>query len=107
VVFESGLPKAREVYKLSADVETLCCDWRRMRAVIERIVRTPWWDLHTLSCLYCHAPFEISIGECRHEIDCVYERCCEIVGAGPLPLPNQAVLDEWKGEPSSSTTLSF
>jgi len=42
-VFEDGVPKAREVDKLSADVETLCYDWRRMRSVIERLTRTPWW----------------------------------------------------------------
>jgi hypothetical protein len=60
VVFEDGAPKAREVDKLSADIETLCCDWRRMRSLIERIAKAPWWDLHTLCCLYCHAPFEVS-----------------------------------------------
>jgi hypothetical protein len=45
----------------------------------------------------------VSAGECKHEIDCIYERCCQIVGAKPLPLPNQAVLDEWKREQSQSS----
>ena len=104
MVFENGTPRAREVDKLSADVETLCYDWRRMRSVIERIAKTPWWDLHTPSCQYCHASFEVSGSNCTHEVDCVYERCCEITGATPLPLPNQAVLDEWKR--NSAPTLS-
>jgi hypothetical protein len=106
VVFEDGLPKAREVDKLSADVETLCCDWRRMRSVIERLARTPWWDLRTLTCQYCQAPFEVSAGECEHQIDCVYQRCCQIVGTKPLPLPDQAVLDEWNKQSNSSPSLS-
>jgi hypothetical protein len=97
-VFEDGVPRPREVDKLSADVETLCYDWRRMRTVIERIARMPWWDLHTLCCSYCHAPFEVSAGECTHELDCVYERCCQISGVKPVPLPNQAALEEWKRE---------
>ncbi len=105
-MFESSVPQTREVDSLSADVQTLCYDWRRMRSVIERLVRMPWWDLHTLCCLYCRAPFEVSAGECNHEVDCVYSRCCQIVGAQPLPLPNQAVLDEWKQQRQSSATVS-
>lgn len=101
VVFEDGTPDAREVDKLSAGIETLCCDWHRMRSVIERIARSPWWDLRTLCCRYCHAPFVVSDGECHHEEDCVYQRCCEIVGAEPVPLPNQAVLDEWRHSASN------
>jgi hypothetical protein len=101
-VFEDGVPRPREVDKLSADVETLCYDWRRMRSVIERIARVPWWDLHTLCCSFCHAPFEVSAGECTHEIDCVYERCCQIAGIKALALPNQAALEEWKRERSQS-----
>ncbi len=104
MVFEDGVPKTREVDKLSADVETLCCDWRRMRSVIERIARSPWWDLHTLCCQYCHAPFDVSGSDCDHEVDCVYQRCCVITGATPVPLPNRAVLGEWK---QSASSLSF
>jgi hypothetical protein len=104
-MFENGVPNARGVDKLSADVETLCCDWRRMRSVVERIAKAPWWDLHTLCCLYCHAPFEVSGGRCNHEAGCVYARCCQIVDAEPLPLPNQAVLDEWKRQSSPSLSL--
>ena len=55
-----------------------------------------WWDLHSLCCLYCRAPFDVATGECRHEVDCVYERCCQVVGVEPLPIPNRAVLDEWR-----------
>ena len=106
-MFEDGVPKAREVDRLSAEVETLCYDWRRMRSVIERITRNPWWDLRTLTCLFCHAPFEFSAGECRHEIDCIYERCCQIVGAKALPLPNQAALEEWKREQQSDPQANF
>lgn len=105
MVFEDGIPNAREVARLSADVETLCCDWRRMRSVIERIAKTQWWELHTLSCKYCHAPFEPSDGTCVHEVDCVYRRCCEIVSLEPLPLPDQTVLDEWKQ--ASTSDMSF
>jgi hypothetical protein len=92
VVFEDGVPTTREVDRLSADVETLCSDWRRMRAIVQRIATAPWWDLHTLSCLYCHAPFEVAGGECKHEVDCVYDSCCDIVGAKPLPLPDRGEL---------------
>ncbi len=107
-MFEDGVPKAREVDKLSANVETLCYDWRRMRSVIERLTKMPWWDLHTLCCRYCHSPFEVSSGDCKHEIDCVYERCCQIAGAKSLPLPNQAALEEWKRtESQSSASLSL
>ncbi len=102
-MFEDGVPKPREVDKLSSDVETLCYDWRRMRSVIERLTRAPWWDLQTLCCLYCHAPFEVSAGECIHEIDCIYERCCQIVNAKPLPLPNEAALEEWRRRESESS----
>lgn len=105
-MFESRVPNAREVDKLSADVETVCYDWRRMRWVIERLTRMPWWDLHTLCCLYCHAPFEVAVGECRHEADCIYERCCQIAGVPPRELPNQAVLDEWKQQSPSSPAVS-
>jgi hypothetical protein len=104
-MFEDGAPKTREVDQLSADVEALCCDWRRMRAVVERIAGAPWWDLHTLSCQYCHAPFEVSIGECQHELDCIYNRCCEIVGTKPLPLPDQSVLAEWNKQASTTWSL--
>jgi hypothetical protein len=105
-VFESRVPSTREVDKLSADVETVCYDWRRMRWVLERLARMPWWDLHTLSCIHCHAPFDVAAGECRHESDCIYERCCQIVGMKPLDLPNQAVLDEWRERSHSSPAIS-
>jgi len=101
-VFEGCVPTTREVDKLSADVETVCYDWRRMRWVLERLARTPWWDLRTLACMFCHAPFEISSGQCRHEPDCIYERSCEIVGLKPLPLPEQVILDEWREESETS-----
>jgi hypothetical protein len=104
-VFESRVPSTREVDKLSADVETVCYDWRRMRWVLERLAHMPWWDLRTLCCIYCHAPIEISGGDCRHESDCIYERCCEIVGLAPLELPNHPVLDEWTEQ--STTTSSW
>ena len=106
-MFENRVPSTREVDRLSADVETVCYDWRRMRWVLERLVRTPWWDLPTLCCIYCHAPFEISAGECTHESDCIYERACQIVGMQPLPLPNQAVLDEWKQQAQKPSTFSL
>jgi hypothetical protein len=104
-MFENGAPQAREVDQLSTDVESLCCDWRRMRAVVVRIARSPWWDLRTLSCLYCHAPFEISEGECNHELDCVFDRCCDIVNTNPLPLPDHSVLSEWKKQTSTTWSL--
>ena len=72
---------ARDVDKLSAEVETLCCDWRRMRSVIERLARMPWWDLRTLRCLYCQSPFDVATGECAHEPDCVFDRACRIAGS--------------------------
>ena len=97
------MASARAVEKLSAEVETLCYDWRRMRAVLERLARMQWWDLHSLCCLYCRAPFDVATGECRHEVDCVYERCCQVVGVEPLPIPNRAVLDEWR---TGATTTS-
>ena len=101
-MFQDEIPKSREVDKLSAEVETVCCDWHRMRAVILRIAGMPWWDLHTLCCHYCHAPFEVSDGTCQHQIDCVYERCCEIVGARPMALPNAAILSEWQKQSTAS-----
>jgi len=52
--------------------------------------------------MFCHAPFEISSGQCRHEPDCIYERSCEIVGLKPLPLPEQVILDEWREESETS-----
>ena len=88
------MASAREVEKLSAEVETLCYDWRRMHAVLERLARMQWWDLHSLCCLYCRAPFDVATGDCRHELDCVYERCCQVVGVMPLPIPDRAILDE-------------
>jgi len=106
-VFESRIPTRREVDKLSADVETVCYDWRRMRWVLERLAAMPWWDLHTLQCIYCRAPFEVSQGYCHHEADCVYERCCQIVGVPPLSLPNEAVLAEWDRESQSSQSVPF
>ena len=57
------MASAREVEKLSAEVETLCYDWRRMHAVLERLARMQWWDLHSLCCLYCRAPFDVAEGE--------------------------------------------
>jgi hypothetical protein len=90
------MPEAREVDKLSAEVETLCHDWRRMRAVLERLARMPWWDLHSLCCLFCHAPFDVATGECAHEVDCIHQRCCDVLGARPLPIPNEAILEEWQ-----------
>jgi hypothetical protein len=39
------------------------------------------------------------------EVDCVYERCCEIASVEARPLPNQAAFEEWKKQ--TSTPLSF
>jgi hypothetical protein len=99
-VFDNGPLQKREVDRLSADVETLCYDWRRMRTVVERLARAPWWDLHGLTCLYCHAPFDISSGDCKHEIDCVYERSCHIVGVEPLQIPGHSLLPDWGDDPT-------
>ncbi len=81
---------ARDVDKLSAEVETLCCDWRRMRSVLERLARLPWWDLRTLRCLYCQSPFDVATGECAHELDCVFDRACQIVGVQPREIPAES-----------------
>jgi hypothetical protein len=85
---------ARDVDKLSAEVETLCCDWRRMRSVIERLARMPWWDLHALRCLYCQSPFDVATGECAHQQDCVFDRACRIAGVEPRKIPTEASSDE-------------
>jgi hypothetical protein len=97
-------PTPRDVEKLSSEVENLAWDWRRMRNVVERVSKMEWWDLRTLCCYFCHAPFDIASGECRHEVDCVYERSCQIMNAEPLPLPNEAILEEW-GEPPHSSPI--
>ena len=81
---------ARDVDKLSAEVETLCCDWRRMHSVIERLARMPWWDLHSLRCLYCQSPFDVATGECAHQPDCVFDRACQITGVEPRKIPTEA-----------------
>jgi hypothetical protein len=94
----------RDVEKLSAEVERLAFDWRRMRTVVERIAKMEWWDLRTLCCLFCHAPFDVATGDCKHEVDCVYERSCQITGIGPRPIPNEAILEEW-GQPSRESPI--
>lgn len=104
-MIEGSTPEPRQVDKLSAEIETICHDWRRMRAVIERIAKLAWWDLHTLCCQYCHAPFDIAEGTCVHQVDCVYERCCEIMGMQPLPLPHQAILSEWQRKSPANLSL--
>ena len=92
-------PTAAWVEKLSAHVETLCWDWRRMRMVIERLAGMKWWDLQGLCCQFCRAPFDVATGECLHEVDCIHERACKILGIEPLPLPNGAISDEWQEAP--------
>ncbi|OFV80936.1 MAG: hypothetical protein A2W26_01990 [Acidobacteria bacterium RBG_16_64_8] len=99
-------PTAMAIDKLSAQVETLCWDWRRMRTVVERMARMEWWDLHGLRCRLCCAPFDVATGECRHEVDCIFERSCKIVGAEPLPLPNETILAEWAGVPKQPVPRS-
>jgi hypothetical protein len=94
----------RDVEKLSAEVERLAFDWRRMRTVVERIAKMEWWDLRTLCCLFCHAPFDVATGDCKHEVDCVYERSCQITGIAPRPIPNEAILEEW-GQPSRESPI--
>ncbi len=94
----------RDVEKLSAEVERLAFDWRRMRTVVERIAKMEWWDLRTLCCMFCRAPFDVATGDCRHEVDCVYERSCQITGIDPKPIPNEAILEEW-GQPSQESPI--
>ena len=94
----------RDVEKLSAEVERLAFDWRRMRTVVERVAKMEWWDLRTLCCLFCHAPFDVATGDCKHEVDCVYERSCQITGIAPRPIPNEAILEEW-GQPSRESPI--
>ena len=82
------MESTREVDKLSAQVETLCFDWRRMRSVLERLASLPWWDLRTLTCVYWRVPFDSATGECAHEPDCVYDRSCKIVGVEAATIPS-------------------
>jgi hypothetical protein len=78
--------RREQVDKIGSEVETLCFDWRRLHRIVEQLVALPWWDVRSLTCRYCGEPFDINTGACAHDLACVYQSSCLVLGVDPAPV---------------------